>query len=251
MLTRDLQYTHHQTCSQCIESIRSNYWLREGWNRWRQNNPELITESIKQKREAYWNELKQNPERRIRDIQARVEGSRRWRSRHPEVFKANLERARSHRKTSKMETWLRTSGTLPWPSAQIRCGDQRKQVDFVSPDHKIWVEVDGSFHFVDFAPKKSAKASLANVQARDAMLNREARARGNVTLIRMDASCFCGRERRLTSAWAEWLIAMLRSPVPGIWCCGKSYKSVPWDHEGCTILKLLTPSTTSSSLTEL
>jgi hypothetical protein len=251
MASRDLQYDHHKTCLKCVELIRSKHWLSEGWERWYQNNQELAQRSIKQKREKYWQDLEQNPNLKTRHIQARNEGWRLWRENNPEKFHRNMEKARKAVKLSKMESWLRNSGTLTWEPTQIRCGSERKQVDFVSPDHKIWVEVDGSFHFVEFTPKKSTKASLAVVQARDAMLNQECLKRQDVTLIRLDMNCFCGRDRRLKPKWLQWLSAMLLSPQPGIWCCGELYESVPWAQGTCTILKSPTPNTTFCSPTEL
>jgi very-short-patch-repair endonuclease len=247
--TRDIQEAHHKTCPECRERIQNNQWLREGWEQWVKDRPELMLASIKKKREAYWEALKKDPERQARDAASKRAGHSKWMKEHPEQVASNMEKARSKAKLSKMEIWLRTSGTLPWGSVQIRCGEDRKQVDFVNPDHTIWVEVDGAFHFIDFQPKKSHKSTLAYTQARDAMLKNEALARGNVTLIRMDSTCFCGRERRLKPEWLEWLTAMLHSPQPGIWCCGKFYESVPWVDATCTILKSPTASTTSSSPT--
>lgn len=179
-----------------------------------------------------------------RDIQlARVAKIHAWQKAHPEQVEAIWESARRAAKRSKMETWLRSTGVLTWGDARIRCEAKQKQVDFVSPDHKIWVEVDGYFHF--FEPSKD-RPRLSKVQERDAMLKDECLRRGDVTLIRLSGQCFRSSDGRMHPQWLQWLTAMLHSPQPGVWCAGGLYESAPWASSGCVILKLPTPSTTSS-----
>lgn len=180
---------------------------------------------------------------------ARSEKLRLWREREPERFKEIAQKAMRSAKKSKAEAWMRNH--LGWTEAQVVCGVDRKQVDLVSPTKKIWIEVDGHWHFFGHRSKKEKPRPdlLAIRQARDSMLNAEARRRGDVMLVRMAASCFVSSSGRIRDDWLEWLTATLLSPTPGVYCAGELYESAPWALEGCTILRSPTPSTTSSSPT--
>lgn len=189
-----------------------------------------------------------------RDIQLqRAAKLKVWQDSHPEELKKNIEAAQKEAgKRSRNEVGLRKM--LGWEDAQIVCGTERKQIDFISPDGKIWIEVDGYWHFFSHKNVKDQRPSrkidrLPIVQARDAMLNVEARKRG-VTLIRLAGACFWTSSGRLKDECQEWLTAMLQSPIPGVYCVGALYDTVPWASEGCTILKLTTQNTTSSCLME-
>jgi hypothetical protein len=151
-------------------------------------------------------------------------------------------------KGSKAEAWIRSSGVLIWEEARIFCAatNKQKQVDFVSPDRKIWVEVDGFWHFFPGNPENHLHVcALQKRQSRDAMLNEEALRRGNVMLIRLSGQCFRSSDGKMVEDWLDWLTAMLRSPQPGVWCCGGLYESVPWASSKCVILRSPIPSTTS------
>ena len=185
------------------------------------------------------------------EIQAsRAANLKRWRDENPEKFREAVAKSTlASGKRSKNECGLRA--LIDWPQAQVRCGTERKQVDFVS--EKVWIEVDGYYHFFSPkrrpAPRKRPQRPLENVQTRDEMLNAEARRRG-ITLIRLAGSCFHTSTGRLRLIWEPWLMAMLRSPTPGVWCAGALYESCPWASGGCTILRSPPPPTTSSSQTE-
>ena len=121
----------------------------------------------------------------------------------------------------------------------------------VSPDGRVWIEVDGYWHFFGHKNVKDQRPSrqidrLAVVQAKDAMLNQEARDRG-VCLLRIATSCFYSKSGRMKETWLAWLTAMLRSPMPGVFCAGELYESAPWASSGCTIWKSPTHATTSFS----
>lgn len=228
-----------------------------GIRRWEREKPEEFAARQAKAVSAMAQWQAQNAEKVIEHSRILIERARIWRRENPEAFAEatrKMVQAPKRRKDgspwSKAEAWLRKTGTLTWDSAQVRCGEERKQVDFVGPDHKIWVEVDGFFHFFELKAKRSRKAPLATVQARDAMLNEEARRRGDVMLLRFSGGCFRSSDGKMKVEWSGWLSAMLRSPIPGIWCCGKLYESVPWVSGGCTILKSPTRDTTSSSPTE-
>jgi hypothetical protein len=194
-----------------------------------------------------------HPEMTSRFLRLLAAGAARYRAEHPEHF---METARAlgawpdkRGNRSLMEEWLRSSGTLTWPDAQIRClMDERKQVDLVSPDHKIWVEVDGVHHFFPITATPEWQARLAKTQLRDAMLKDEALRRGNVTLIRLSMECFktC-KSKEMKAHWLDLLNQILQSPSPGVWCFGALYESVPWASAGCMILKSPTLSITSCS----
>lgn len=182
---------------------------------------------------------------------ARAALLRKWREENPEAFSKCTAAAQASPKRSKPEAWLRENLLLGWPQGQIRCGEERKQVDFIS--ESVWVEVDGFFHFFevkrirDTRPSR-LKRTLAVVQGRDAMLNQEARSRG-ICLIRVGVDCFA-RDGALRDEWKRTFTAMLHSMPPGVWCLGRLYEPVLWAQDGCTILKFPTLNTTTFSPTE-
>jgi hypothetical protein len=234
--------------------------MTEGTRRWIVENPEAHKRRQEKAAAAMKAWQIEHPDEVKTHSGELVEAARKWRAVNPQAFAENTRKMYETPKTrknglpySKAEHWLRKSGVLTWDGMQVQCltesGRERKQVDFVSPDHKIWVEVDGFFHFFELAPRKLRKPSLVYVQARDAMLNEEARHRGDVMLIRLSGNCFKTANGKMRDGWLTWFIAMLHSPVPGVWCAGALYESVPWARSGCVILKSLTPSTTFSSPT--
>jgi hypothetical protein len=174
-----------------------------------------------------------------REIQLqRAERLKAWREREPKKFLAIVDKLVASPKNSNAEAWMRLY--LGWESGQVSCATIRKQVDFISPDGMVWLEVDGFWHFFDVThthprwPSRN-QPRLATVQERDAMLNAEARRRG-VMLIRL-SNVFRNHTGELKDEWKGWLTAMLRCPQPGVWCVGKLYDGVPWASDGCTILK--------------
>ncbi|MBA3353501.1 MAG: hypothetical protein H0U23_13980 [Blastocatellia bacterium] len=227
----------------------------EGISRWRKQNPEAYANNQKSAAGAMKNWQLAHPEEVKEHNQKLVERAKLWREANPEIWATNLAlfvQTPRHRKDggihSKAERWLKKN-LLTWPSAQISCENTRKQVDFVSPDHKVMIEVDGGYHFFPIAKgrKKTAEERLAYAQERDKILNDEVTRRGDVCLIRLSARCFRTSDGRMKKDWLDWLTQMLLSSQPGVWCCGELYESVPWASEGCTILRSPIQSTTSSS----
>jgi len=226
---------HKRDCATCAAVKAENIRQR------------MIAHNTRPEQKAAASEAAQRTSSR-RDIQLqRVARMHAWQREHPEQIEAIWESARRAGKKSKAEAWLRSEAILSWPDAQIRCGLKKKQVDFVSPDHKIWVEVDGFFHFHEAS---KTRKQLTKIQERDAMLRDEALRRGDVTLIRLSGQCFRSSDGRMHREWLEWLTATLRSPVPGVWCAGALYESVQWASAGCTILKSPTQNTTLCCPTE-
>lgn len=245
-----------------------------GIERWRKENPEWYAANQQRAAQAMLNWQEKNPESvrihaqkiqiiskewRDKNRTAYMENAHRlsrlgmkWREEHPEealrILK-KLQAASGLTWISRMEEELaQESFAAEWVrETQISCGEERKKVDFVSPDRKLWVEVDGRWHFFG----GSRPDALIYRQNRDAMLNQEARDRGDVTLIRLSMECFSSAKHVLKEWWRELLVKFLAEPQPGVWCFGKLYESVSWASEGCTILKLPTESTTSFSPTGL
>lgn len=116
---------------------------------------------------------------------------------------------------------------------------------------KIWIEVDGFYHFFEH-PKsmKSGNFQLPVVKERDAMLKEECLRRKNITLIRVDMSCFHSSTARMETKWWDLFQSMLQSPKPGVWCLGEFYEQCQWASSGVTILKSPAQPTTSSFLAE-
>lgn len=173
-----------------------------------------------------------------------------WRKENPEKFSECVKAAQAAAKgRSKAELWVGSYLGDMWRDSQIFCraANSNKQVDFVCG--KIWIEIDGFWHFnetkrvKDLRPSR-LKQTLEARQYRDAILKDEALRRGDIMLLRFSVECFY-RNGEMKPEWLQCLIAMLQSPKPGIWCHGKLYESPPWAKEGCTILKYPTPSTIS------
>lgn len=244
-------YKHRATCEPCQASRAQERIDR--LVQWRGDNPGVLEAHMAKVAadSARWR--LENPEEAAKlDVETGMR-FKQWHKDHPEESKEIVDRLHASPKKGKAEPWLRSSGTLTWDGGRILCGEKWKQVDFVS--ETVWVEVDGFYHFFALpAPSNDnsgEKATLyqerfVTIQARDAMLNEEARKRG-VMLIRLAGSCFYTPDGRMFPEWQDWLSRMLHSPVPGVWCAGKLYESVPWAQSGCTILRSPTPSTISSS----
>lgn len=232
---------HRRSCERCIEIKKAN--IAE---RMRKHN------SRPEQRAAASAAAKKTSQRR--DLQLERAGRMlAWQKDHPAEAAANLEKGRRSVKKSRSEEWMATH-LVGWKRhVKISCETIRKEIDFQSPDERVWVEVDGYWHFFGHKsrdPRPSRQVDrLAGVRDRDSALNAEARRRGDVMLIRMAASCFVSSSGRIKDDWLEWLTATLLSPTPGVYCAGELYESAPWAREGCTILRSPTPSTTSSSPT--
>jgi hypothetical protein len=172
-------------------------------------------------------------------LAARAKQLSEWRKNNPEKFAACTEAAWKSSKRSRMEQWLKA--TLGWEMSKIRCGEFRKQVDFVK-DH-VWIEIDGPHHFKETWPVKWNRP-WSIIQERDQMLKEEAISRKNITLIRAGMECFKSSNGAMKEEWFQVLTYMLGYPIPGIWCLGKLYESVPWANDKCMILKLPAQRTT-------
>jgi hypothetical protein len=202
----------------------------------------LNRDNLAPERKAIFSETAKRTSAR-RDIQLqRAERLKRWREENPEKFKKTIQLAMKSPKKSKMESWLRDD--LGWKSRYVRCGDDRKFVDMANG--KIWIEVDGCFHFWEVKRKNSKRPhNFKRVQERDNMLKEEALRRKNITLIRLSMSCFY-RKGRMKEEWYTLLLNMLRSPKPGVFCAGEFYEHCPWADSSVTILKSPVLPTTSS-----
>lgn len=247
--TRRKRDRHTKDCEKCqlvIHDIRATV-AKTQIRDWREANPDKVHANMVQANKIYRQQRQADPELAKMHGQKISRALNKMKGQDPEGFAVKMKKAWSAQKGSKAEAWLRSSGALIWEEAQISCGMERKQVDFVSPDHRIWVEVDGTFHFKEIS---ESRLQLAKVQARDAMLNEEAIRRGDVTLIRLAMTCFDGASGQMKSDWLTWLTKTLHSPQPGVWCAGELYESVPWANEKCSILKSPTPNTTSCCPTE-
>lgn len=227
---------HQRSCAKCLAIKQANITAKNLIHNQSASQKQIASETAKKTSAR-------------RDIQLqRAERLHAWQAANPEKLRENIYKAQKSAKKSKAEAWLRNSGTLTWCDGRVRCGEDRKQVDFIHPEKDIWIEIDGFFHF--FALKRAiARAStLKTIQQRDAMLNQEALRRG-ATLIRIAGSCFRSSDGKMKDEWLAVLTAMLRLPQPGVWCLGKLYEYVPWASEGCTIWKYPIQSTTLSSQT--
>lgn len=184
--------------------------------------------------------------------QQRAERLKKWRKENPEKFAKCTEAAQRSSKKSRMEAWLRMQ--INWKGKKIRCkkrpNKKWKQVDFVKG--KIWIEVDGFYHFFEH-PKnvESKKFRLPTVQQRDEMLLEECIRRKDVMLIRLDMTCFHSSTGRMKTQWWTLLQSMLISVTLGIYCLGELYESCPWAKNKCTIWKSPVQPTTLYCPTEL
>jgi len=184
------------------------------------------------------------------DIQKqRAERLARWRQENPEKFIAIMEKGCRAVKRSKAEEWLEKNVLLELGfrrNVRVRCGQNRKQCDFVRKD--FWVEVDGCWHFgVKFSRNTSSRYDVNKVHVRDVMLNKEAERRG-LTLVRLGLDCWRGNGHRiLRDEWLELLLRMISSPSPGVYLFGKCYEQGVWASDRCSTWKYVTHPTTSFS----
>ena len=90
---------------------------------------------------------------------ARAANLKQWREENPEKFAKCTEAAWKSPKLSRMENWLRNQ--LDWKSERVRCGVDRKSVDFVNG--MIWIEVDGFYHFFEHSKNLENQFNLPKV----------------------------------------------------------------------------------------
>ena len=234
--TRRLMESHQKSCPECLAAKRENIRIRM---------ERLNADNCSSNRRAVFSATARRTSARTEVQAARAERLRVWREKNPEKHRRCSEAM--HRKVSsrsKMEMWL--SRVLGWEAGYVRCGGTRKQVDLVRGT--TWIEVDGCGHFEAARPKHWRYSQ--RIEDRDAILNEEARRRGDVTLIRLSMECFATSTGAMKLEWLEIFTAMLASPTPGVWCLGGLYESCPWASAGCTILRSPAQPTTSSSPTE-
>lgn len=167
-----------------------------------------------------------------------------WRKENPEAFAETTKRAQKAAKPSRAESWLQENvlkGLGFRRNAQVRCGEHRKQCDFVRGD--FWIEVDGCWHFgMEFAKKRY---SAEQVHERDVMLNMEAERR-KIVLVRLGLGCWRGNGRyKLKGEWRMLLMALLENPVPGVYLFGECYTQGMWASDKCTTWKYVTKPTIS------
>lgn len=230
-----LREQHLRECVECGHIKRENIRLRM---------EKLNKDNESPQRRAVFSATAKKTAARPEVQAARAARLEAWRKANPDKLALCTEAACRSPKHSKMEAWLRSK--LGWDMSQIRCGEERKQVDFVWDE--IWIEVDGHFHFNEPPVLGGRYKPLSYIQLRDAMLNAEAVRRGDVMLIRAAMTCFVGTSGEMKPEWFRLLTDMLASPTPGVWCFGGLYESCPWANGGCTILKSPVLPITSSSL---
>lgn len=159
--------------------------------------------------------------------QQRAEVLKKWREDHPEEFNAIRAKAHASPKLSKMEMWLEPH-LIPQGfirNTQLRCQQERKQIDFIHRQQKLVIEVDGPWHFL---PIKSEEY-LQKVQARDQILNQEI-LRRSWRLIRLSMQCFKGNSGELISPNLQQLIKLINDGSwEGIRCYGSLYEQRSWD----------------------
>ncbi|MGZ8217469.1 hypothetical protein [Methylomagnum sp.] len=167
--------------------------------------------------------------------QQRATNLKHWRDQNPEQFQKIQAKAHGSPKRSKMEAWLASHLLAEGftRNSRLSCGEVLKQVDFIHLEKEIVIEIDGPWHFL---PVRSAK-SLAEVQKRDRMLEREILTR-SWRLIRLSMECFKSNSGELISPDLSQLLATVDAGNwTGIRCYGSLYESLSWDGSKVTILK--------------
>ena len=157
---------HLRFCPICTDIKKQNIQLRM----------EILNkENLSPERKKIFSETAKKTAQRPEIIAQRANNLKKWREANPEKFAKITEAAWKSPKKSRMENWLREQ--LKWNSERIRCGEERKQVDFVKD--KIWIEVDGFYHFFEHSSNSENQFRLLKVQKRDKMLNEECVKRGD------------------------------------------------------------------------
>lgn len=221
--TREKASAHFQACEQC-QMIRQE--IRVQTCKDLEHTPEM--------RKKY-SETAKITSARLDIQQQRAVALKKWREDNPEAFSAIRSKAHASPKLSKMEMWLEPH-LIPLGfvrNTQLRCGEERKQIDFIHREKQIIIEVDGPWHFLPIQTEDYLKA----VQARDQLLNQEIMNR-SWRLIRLSMQCFKGSSGKLISPELNQLIATINDGSwTGIRCYGSLYEQRSWAGIKVTILK--------------
>lgn len=165
-------------------------------------------------------------------LEARAQNLRAWRAREPEAFQEIIRKLTSFQ--SKPEKWTREFLQANFPEYDFR-GNQmlishehfsemktnRRQIDILSRDKKIIVEVDGPFHFKEI----NGWVALDEAKRKDDALNMGAIAMGYAVIrIAMDQWHASGE---LKEDCQLWLLDKVRNAAPGLYRRGKWYYDEP------------------------
>lgn len=221
--TRKKISEHLQTCPQCQQARKQ---IRIDTCKNLQHTPEMRSRySETAKKTAARSDIQQERAARLKN----------WRDNNREKFWEIHAKALTASKRSKMEIWLEPHlvelGFIR--NTKFRCGDQKKQVDFIHKPWKTIIEVDGPWHFL---PVRSPQ-NLVDVQQRDRMLEKEILKR-SWRLIRLSMECFRSYSGELISPSLDQLFEKIKDTSwVGILCYGNLYESLSWDGVKVTILK--------------
>lgn len=210
---------HQSDCDNCLLIKKENIKLRQ------------LKHNQSQEQRLASSQSAINTSKRPDILLKRTENLKKWREENPEALDAIFRSGQLSSKKSKLEMWVKNNLLKDgWSPQRIECNQDRKYVDFVNG--KIWIEIDGPFHFYEMFHSRPLK----NVQTRDELLKNECLRRQDVTLIHIDFKCF-HRTGRMKDEWQQIFMQMLRLNQPGVWCLGELYELTPWAKDGCMILK--------------
>jgi very-short-patch-repair endonuclease len=124
-----------------------------------------------------------------------------------------------------LQVWFNENYSGQFKYAQIIWGKEipnksrRKQIDFVSVDKSIWIELDGHFHF----ERKFEDQDLEHTQEKDRAVNGLAMDRNKI-LIRISYDQWVQSTGRIKDDCLEKVKEIIEQKIPGVYKIGREYE---------------------------
>lgn len=160
----------------------------------------------------------------------RAERLKRWRDKNPEVFyeKCTSKAFASAKRKTKPEKWfhkyidenlqmynLQYSQSLY--SEKFKTKSNRKQIDFMSKNRKIWIEIDGPLHF------KKDYYQYLEIKRKDSIVDDIAKTKG-IVLVRVSFDQWNQKTGQFNQSALDQIRKILENNKPGIYRIGKEYE---------------------------
>lgn len=165
------------------------------------------------------------------DVQAeRAERLKNWRDNNPEEFyeKCTSKAFASAKRKTKPEKWFHKYAdknlqeyTLKYSqslySEKMNTKSNRKQIDFMSKDRRVWVEIDGPLHF------KTDYYQYSEIKRKDLIVNQIANNK-DIILIRISFDQWNEKTGIFKQSALDKIQEILKEDKPGIYKIGKEYE---------------------------
>lgn len=176
-------------------------------------------------------------------IAQRSERLRKWRENNPEEFRTKcwekMVRSQKKWKKTKPEKWFQKWVNQQYPNTfeygkmlrnnQFKRSGKsdRKQIDFRSKDRKIYIEIDGPFHFENMTREKKIESSIfreaiEKTRLRDRILE-EVIEKKQKCLIRIGYGCWVDSTGRIKQTILDKVKEIIDNKQTGIFKLGEEY----------------------------